>query len=133
LDLETNWQVVEKQTKDNPKNGKEYAGLVETPYWNLMLDKWVTKTKERPTRHRLFLPQEVVQCEIWIGDFKRKHNYRRQSLRKEMQSITHPNEWVQYIYQPHSMVQSQRDQDGAGIVAVPNQLQEISSPKLVIS
>jgi len=44
LDLEANWQVIEKQTKDNLENGKEYVGLVEIPYWNLVLDKWVMKT-----------------------------------------------------------------------------------------
>jgi hypothetical protein len=31
LDLEANWQVIERQTKDNHENGKEYAGLIKTP------------------------------------------------------------------------------------------------------
>jgi hypothetical protein len=66
LDLEANWQVIKRQTKNNHENGKEYAGLVETPYQNLMLDRRVLKTKERPIRHRLFLPQKVVWHEIWI-------------------------------------------------------------------
>jgi hypothetical protein len=38
LDLETNWQVIKRQTKDNFKNGEEYVGLIETPSQNLMLD-----------------------------------------------------------------------------------------------
>jgi hypothetical protein len=58
--LEANKQVIEKQTKDNIENGKECVEFTETPYWNLMLDKRVLKTKENPARHRLFLPQEVV-------------------------------------------------------------------------
>jgi hypothetical protein len=29
--LEANWQVIERQPKENFKNGKEYVGLVETP------------------------------------------------------------------------------------------------------
>jgi len=32
LDLEANWQVIETQTKDNLKNGKEYARFTGTPY-----------------------------------------------------------------------------------------------------
>ncbi len=39
LDLEANGQVIERQIKDNFKNGKEYAGLRKTPYENLMLGK----------------------------------------------------------------------------------------------
>jgi hypothetical protein len=31
LDLEANWQVMERETKDNFENGKEYARLIETP------------------------------------------------------------------------------------------------------
>jgi hypothetical protein len=31
LDLEANRQVIEKQTKNNFENGKEYTGLIETP------------------------------------------------------------------------------------------------------
>jgi hypothetical protein len=30
--LEANWQVIETQTKDNFKNGKEYARFTGTPY-----------------------------------------------------------------------------------------------------
>jgi hypothetical protein len=60
VDLEANRQVIENQTKDNFENGEEYVGLTETPYQSLMLDKQALKTKERPTGHKSFLPQEVV-------------------------------------------------------------------------
>jgi len=39
LNLEVNQQVIERQTNDNLEYGKEYVGLLKTPYWNLMLDK----------------------------------------------------------------------------------------------
>jgi hypothetical protein len=42
--------------KKNLENGEEYVRLIETPYQNLMLDKQVLKTKERPTWHMSFLP-----------------------------------------------------------------------------
>jgi hypothetical protein len=35
-----------------------------------------------------------------------------------MQLNTHPNEWVQYISQPQSVIQSCRDQDEAGTFVV---------------
>ncbi len=38
LDLEENWQVIERQIEDNLENGEEYARLIETPYRNVMLD-----------------------------------------------------------------------------------------------
>ncbi len=41
----------------NHENGKEYVGIRKTPYRNMMLDGQVLKTEERPTIHRLFLPQ----------------------------------------------------------------------------
>jgi hypothetical protein len=41
---EANHQVIEKQTKYNIENGEEYVGLIETPYWNLMLDIRTLKT-----------------------------------------------------------------------------------------
>ncbi len=50
-----------------------------------------------------------------------------------MQLNIHPNEWVQYSSQLQSMVQSHKDQDGAGTFIIPNQPQEISSPKSVTS
>jgi len=59
--LEANQQVIEKQTNDNLEYGKEYVGLIETPYWNLMLDKRVLITKEKPERHKLFLPEDITQ------------------------------------------------------------------------
>jgi hypothetical protein len=67
--LEANQQVFEKQTKDNLENGEEYAGLTETPYRNLMLDKQILRTKEKLMGHRLFLPQEVLWCEVWTRGF----------------------------------------------------------------
>jgi hypothetical protein len=44
-----------------------------------MLDKQVLKIYERPTRHRLFLSQEVVSHEVWTNGLQRKHNYIQQS------------------------------------------------------
>jgi hypothetical protein len=77
LDLEVDHQVIENQTKENFDNGKEYARLTETPYRNMMLDRRVMIIEERLTRHRSFLPQEVVWCEIWIGGLQRRHSYRQ--------------------------------------------------------
>jgi hypothetical protein len=73
--LEANCQVTEKQTENNLENGHEHSRIVETPYRNLMLDKRVLRIEEKPTRQKLFLPQEVVWCEVWIGSFQRGHNY----------------------------------------------------------
>jgi hypothetical protein len=50
------------------------------------------KTTERPTRHRSFLPQEVVWQGVWTRGLKKRYSSKRQLPRKEMQSITHPNE-----------------------------------------
>jgi hypothetical protein len=61
LNLEANQQVIERQTYDNLEYGKEYAGLIKTPYLNLMLDKRVLRTKEKPKRHILFLPQDITR------------------------------------------------------------------------
>jgi hypothetical protein len=72
LDLEANWQVIEKQTKDNLENGEEYAGLTKIPYHNLMLDKQVRRIEERPMGHKSFLPQEVVRCEVWTRGLHRR-------------------------------------------------------------
>jgi hypothetical protein len=69
----------------------------------------------------LFLSQEVVRCEIWTGGFHIRHSYRQRSPRKEMQSIIHPNEWVQYISQLQYVVQSHKNQDRARIFTIPNQ------------
>jgi hypothetical protein len=57
-----------------------------------MLDRQVLKTKVRLARHKLFLPQEVVQQEICTRDLQRRHNYRQQLPQKEMQSTIHLNE-----------------------------------------
>jgi hypothetical protein len=56
LDLEANCQITERQTKYNLESGEEYVRLIETPYWNLMLDKSVMKIKERIAWHMSFLP-----------------------------------------------------------------------------
>ncbi len=72
-----------RQIEDNLQNGKEYARIIKTLYQNLMLERQVLRTKERPIEHRLFLPQEVVQCEVWIHGFQRRHNYKQQSPWKD--------------------------------------------------
>ncbi len=76
LDLEANRQITEREIKDNLENGEEYVGIIKTPYRNLMLDRQVLRTKERHVRHMLFLPQEVVRHEVWIGGLQRRHSYR---------------------------------------------------------
>ncbi len=50
LDLEANPQVIERQIKDNLENGEEYVWLIETSYWNVMLDKQVLRIEERLAR-----------------------------------------------------------------------------------
>jgi hypothetical protein len=40
---------------------------IETPYWNLMLDRQILRIKERPTGHKSFLPQEMVKHEVWTS------------------------------------------------------------------
>jgi hypothetical protein len=47
LDLEANRQGPEGETKYNHENGREYARITKTPYWNLTFDKQVLKIKER--------------------------------------------------------------------------------------
>ncbi len=77
MDLEANWQLIEKQTKDNLENGEEYAWRTETPNQNLMLDRYVVKIEERLVGHMSFLPQEVLQREIWNTTcLQRRHNSR---------------------------------------------------------
>jgi hypothetical protein len=56
LDLEANWQVIERPIENNLENKKEYVGLTETPYQNVMLDKRVLKIEGRLAGHRSFLP-----------------------------------------------------------------------------
>jgi hypothetical protein len=67
--LEANQQIIEKQIDNNLEYGKEYVWLIETPYLNPKLDKRLMIIEERLERHRSFLPQEVVWCEMWIGGF----------------------------------------------------------------
>ncbi len=87
-----------------------------------MLDRRLLKTKVKPTWHRSFLPQEVVRHEVWTKGFQKRPNYRQQSPQRKMQSTTHPNQWVQYTFQPQSVVQSQKDQDEARTSIILNQL-----------
>jgi hypothetical protein len=68
-----------------------------------MSNKQVLRIKKRLTGH-MFLPQEMVRCEVWIGDLQRRHNYKRRSPWTEMHLNTHPNEWVEYTYQPQYVV-----------------------------
>jgi hypothetical protein len=60
LDLEANHQGPKGKTKDNHENGREYVGITQTPYRNMMLDTQILRTKKRLAKHKLFLPQEVV-------------------------------------------------------------------------
>jgi len=72
LDLEADGQVIESRIENNLENGEEYVGLTETPYQNLMLDRQVLRTKERPEGHMSFLSQEVVWHEVWTwGSLKK--------------------------------------------------------------
>jgi hypothetical protein len=64
------------------------------------LGRQVLKTKERPTRYMSFLSQELVRHEVWTCGLHRRHNYKQRPPWREMQSNTHPNEWVWYIFQP---------------------------------
>jgi len=50
-----------------------------------MLDKRdLIRTEGRLIGHMSFPPQEMVQCEIWIGGLQRRHNYKQQFPRGEM-------------------------------------------------
>jgi hypothetical protein len=40
-----------------------------------MLDKRILRIEEKLARQKLFLPPKVVWREVWIGGFKRRHNY----------------------------------------------------------
>jgi hypothetical protein len=99
----------------------------------LTLDKRVLKIGKRPVRHRSFLSQEMVSHEIWTSGHQRKHNYKQRFPWRKMQSNSHPNEWVQYTFQPQSMVQSRRDQDKARTSIVLDQLLKIPSPESITS
>jgi hypothetical protein len=90
--LEVNQQVIQSQTKDNLENQEEYVRFVETPYWNLMLDKQVLKIEESPTGHMLFLPQEMVWWDVCTRGLQRKHSSRQRFPWREMQSTIHLNE-----------------------------------------
>ncbi len=86
-----------------------------------MLEKRVLKTEGRRTRHKSFLPQEVVLQDIWTRGLQRRHNSKQQSPWKDMQSTTHPCEQMQYTFQLRSVVQNHRNQDGIGTSIVFDQ------------
>jgi hypothetical protein len=46
-----------------------------------------------------FLPQKVVQQDVWIGGFHRRYSFKQQYPRREMKSTTHLNEQMQYTSQ----------------------------------
>jgi hypothetical protein len=48
--------------------------VIETPYWNLMLDRRMLIIEQRHVGHKLFLPQEVVWRDVWTRDLQRRHN-----------------------------------------------------------
>jgi hypothetical protein len=63
----------------------------------LMLDIWVLKTKERPTWHMSFPPQEVVRHEVWTGGCKKKHSYKwRFSTKRGV--VKYSPKWVGAVY-----------------------------------
>jgi hypothetical protein len=66
--------------------GKMRGGcrVIETPYWNLMLDRGVLRIEERPIGHKSFIPQKVVRRDIWTRGLQRRHNSRQQSPRRKM-------------------------------------------------
>jgi hypothetical protein len=72
--LEANRQVIENQTKDNFENGKEYVGLIETAYQNLMLDKQVLIIEKRLAGHKSFLPQKMVRQDLWTRGLQRRYS-----------------------------------------------------------
>jgi hypothetical protein len=76
LDLDANHQVL-KDKQHNNENGRKYGHIPKNPYQNLMLEKQVLKIEKRPTRHKLFLPQEVVRREIWTSGIQRRHYYKQ--------------------------------------------------------
>jgi hypothetical protein len=53
-----------------------------------MLDRQVLRTKERPTGHKSFLPQEVVRREVCTRGLEKMHNYRQQFPWREMYLTT---------------------------------------------
>ncbi len=64
--MDANRKVLKDKQHDH-ENGREYVQIPKNPYQNLMLENQVLKIKKIPTRHKLFLPQEVVRRDIWIG------------------------------------------------------------------
>ncbi len=68
--------------KTNSKQSWKWRGVCMA-YRNPISKSDVGQThfenRKRPKGHMLFLPQEVVWCEVWTRGFQRRHNYRRQS------------------------------------------------------
>jgi hypothetical protein len=84
LVLKTNRQVIESRIEDNFENGEEYARLIKTPFQNPMLDRQVLRTKKKHVGHSPFLPQEVVQQDVWTKGLQRRHSSKQQSPQREM-------------------------------------------------
>jgi hypothetical protein len=42
-----------------------------------MMDRRVLKIEKKLTKHKTFLPQEGVRCEVWTRGLQRRHNYRQ--------------------------------------------------------
>jgi hypothetical protein len=69
--LEANRQVIQRQTKDNFDNGKEYVGLTETPFQNLMLDRQVLRTNEKLVGHKCFYHKKWYDGTYGLGVFRK--------------------------------------------------------------
>jgi hypothetical protein len=49
LNLEANHHNPKGEIEDNHGNRKEYVGITQTPYWNLMFNKQILRIKKRLT------------------------------------------------------------------------------------
>jgi len=67
LDLKANCQVTDKEIEDNLENGEEYAGIIETPYWNLMLDKWILRIKKKTCKAQII--STIRGGKVWSMDW----------------------------------------------------------------
>ncbi len=74
-------------SKINKRQFQKWRGICKA-YRNPILKFDVRETsfenKGKACGHKLFLPQEVVHWDIWIGGLQRRHNSRRQSPWREM-------------------------------------------------
>jgi hypothetical protein len=82
-----------------------------------MLDKRVLGIKERLVGHLLFLPQEVVRCEVWIDDIHEKRSSWDFTQMNGCNILFNYNLWLRVI----------------GTFVVPDQPSEISSLKSIIN